>query len=108
MILRDYLAIDRTVLANETAFMSYVRTSLALIAAGVSLVKFFNEPIMQILGWAFVGAGSWLALYGYNRYRKVDQIMHQVKGDYIEHHVKTTKKSKILSAWSLGLFRRNS
>ncbi|HMR55279.1 MAG TPA: DUF202 domain-containing protein [Candidatus Doudnabacteria bacterium] len=107
MILRDYLAIDRTVLTNETAFMSYVRTSLALIAAGVSLVKFFNEPVMHILGWAFVGAGSWLALYGYSRYRKVDQLMHQVKGDYIEQQVKTHKKSKGLTDWTLSLFRRS-
>ncbi len=106
MILRDYLAIDRTVLTNETAFMSYVRTSLALIAAGVSLVKFFNEPMMHILGWAFVGAGSWLALYGYNRYRKVDTLMHQIKGDFVAEHLNSEKKKSSISGWMVQLFKR--
>jgi putative membrane protein len=107
MILRDYLAIDRTILTNEPAFMAYVRTSLALLAAGVSLVKFFNDPFMHILGWGFVGAGSLVAMYGYGRYRQVDNLMHQVKGDYIAEQAKTHKKRKGVTDWTIHLFRRN-
>ena len=94
MILRDYLAVDRTLLANETAFMAYVRTSLALIAAGVTLIKFFNDPLMQTLGWAFTGVGTIFVMYGYHHYHQVDKLMHQVKGDLIQEHLKTGKKSK--------------
>lgn len=107
MILRDYLAIDRTILTNETAFMSYVRTSLTLIAAGASLVKFFStNELMQVLGWMFIGVGGWFALYGYRRYRQVDELMHRVKGDYIEEHLK--KNKKVVPGWAMNIFRRNS
>ncbi len=108
MILRDYLAIDRTILTNETAFMAYVRTALALLAAGVSLIKFFNDPVMHVLGWAFMGIGTVLAMYGYHRYRQVDNLMHKVKGDLIEEHLKGTKKMKEVSNWALRLFRKNN
>lgn len=108
MILRDYLAIDRTVLTNETAFMAYIRTALALLAAGVSLVKFFNDPVMNALGWAFMGIGTVLAMYGYHRYRQIDALMHRVKGDMIEEHMKASKKSKNMSDWALKLFRKNT
>lgn len=107
MILRDYLAIDRTILTNESAFMAYIRTALALLAAGVSLIKFFNDPVMHVLGWAFMGIGSVLAMYGYHRYHQIDNLMHKVKGDYIEQQLKTHKKSKGLTSWALNLFRRS-
>lgn len=108
MILRDYLAIDRTILANETSFMSYVRTSLTLIAAGATLIKFFNNnELMQILGWAFIGVGGWFAFYGYRRYRQVDKLMHQVKGDYINEHLKKTKKHSEAWKWTMNLLRRS-
>ncbi|MDQ3018724.1 MAG: DUF202 domain-containing protein [bacterium] len=94
MILRDYLAVDRTMLANETSFMSYVRTALTLIAAGATLIKFFNDnPLFQTLGWAFVLVGGWLVIHGYNRFRKVDTVLHKIKGEYIERSSKL-KSSK--------------
>jgi putative membrane protein len=105
-ILRDYLAIDRTILANETSFMSYVRTALTLIAAGATVIKFFDNPAMQILGWAFVIVGGWLAFHGYNRYRQVDNIMHKVKGDYSALHTKHASKYKGVLSWPVKLFKR--
>lgn len=106
MILRDYLAIDRTIMTNETSFMAYVRTALALIAAGVSLVKFFNDPVMHVLGWAFVGVGSWIAIFGYHRYRQIDTLMHKVKGDFVAEHLEKNKRRKSVSNWILHLIKR--
>jgi putative membrane protein len=91
MILRDYLAVDRTILANENSFMSYIRTALTLIAVGVSLIKFFDNPIMAVLGWVFVSVGGWLAAYGLNRYRRVDNVLHRIKGEYIEKSRKVSR-----------------
>lgn len=107
MILRDYLAIDRTILANETAYMSYVRTSLTLIAAGATLLKFFTSEYSQALGWTFIGIGGWLAFHGYRRYNKVDMIMHQVKGDYINQHLENTKKNSDAHSWIMRLLGKN-
>lgn len=39
MILRDYLAVDRTLLANERTYLSYLRTSVSFIVAGLTLLK---------------------------------------------------------------------
>ncbi len=94
MILRDYLAVDRTIMTNEASFMSYVRTSLTLIATGAAMIKFFTEPTMQALGWGFIIMGGWLSIHGYQRYRQVDEILHRVKGDTIDRATKL-KKSRI-------------
>ncbi|MDD2749769.1 DUF202 domain-containing protein [Acidithiobacillus sp.] len=34
-ILRDWLALDRTILANERTILSFTRTALVLILAGI-------------------------------------------------------------------------
>lgn len=94
MILRDYLAVDRTMMANETSFMSYIRTALTMIAAGATLIKFFNEPTMQALGWGFIVIGGWLAIHGYNRFRQIDIVLHKVKGETM-HRAQKLKKSRI-------------
>lgn len=45
-ILRDWLALDRTVLANERTFLAYTRTSLTLVLAGLTGIKRY----LQMLG----------------------------------------------------------
>ncbi len=105
MILRDYLAVDRTIMTNETSFMSYVRTALTLIATGAAMIKFFSEPTLQALGWAFIVVGGWLAIHGYQRYRQVDEILHRVKGETV-HRAKRLKKSKIGATLKFILGRR--
>lgn len=103
MILRDYLAVDRTMMANETSFMSYIRTALTLVAVGATLVKFFAQQLdMEILGMAFIVIGGWLAFYGYMRFRQVDKIMLKVKGETLARAGKV-KKSKKFWGSALGL-----
>jgi putative membrane protein len=50
MILRDYLAADRTVLANERTFMAFIRTAIAVAAAGASLMHFFDSGVTMVGG----------------------------------------------------------
>ena len=104
MILRDYLAVDRTMMTNETSFMSYIRTALTLIAAGATMIKFFTEPTMQVLGWSFIIIGGWLAIHGYNKFKKIDIILHKVKGDTL-HRAKKLKISKLGAAMRFILGR---
>lgn len=106
MILRDYLAVDRTMMANETSFMSYIRTALTLVAAGGTLIKIFgNDASTQVLGWGFIVIGGMLALYGYHRFRQIDIILHKVKGETLER-VKKVKKTKRFWGSALGLILR--
>ena len=50
LILRDELAIDRTLLANERTLMAYLRSGVALLIAGATIMHFSAE------GW-FWAAG---------------------------------------------------
>lgn len=105
MILRDYLAVDRTMMTNETSFMSYVRTSLTLIAAGATLIKFFHDPYVGWLGWGFIIVGGWLSIHGYQRYRQIDEVLHKVKGETMSRATKL-KKNKIGATLKFILGRR--
>lgn len=107
MILRDYLAVDRTILANETSFMSYIRTALALIAAGASLIKFFTDPFTAVLGWSFIGVGAWLAVHGLRRYQRIDEVLHKIKGEYVEESKKVSRGKGWIALALRTLHRRD-
>ena len=70
-ILRDWLALDRTVLANERTFLAYGRTSLGLFLAGVTLIKVFKSDLAIGTGWAFVVTAVAVFIYGFRRFRKM-------------------------------------
>ncbi len=106
MILRDYLAVDRTILANEASFMSYIRTALTLIAAGATMIKFFDNLLMAVLGWTFIGVGAWLAFYGLHRYQHVDDVLHKIKGEYVEQSKKVSRGKGWIAIAMRALHRR--
>lgn len=54
LILREKLAIERTDMANDRTFLSYVRTSLYFAIAGItvdSLLKISYGRIIEIIFW---------------------------------------------------------
>lgn len=50
VILRDYLAIERTRLANERTLLSYIRSSLYLLLGGIAFIQLKNFPDFEYLG----------------------------------------------------------
>ncbi|MDA8231839.1 MAG: DUF202 domain-containing protein [Magnetospirillum sp.] len=71
-IVRDWLALDRTVLANERTFLAYGRTALGLILSGLTIVKLFNishDAVMS--GWGFVALGLLVFVVGVRRFLKM-------------------------------------
>ena len=87
MILRDYLATDRTILANERTFLAYIRTALAIFAVGASLILFFDYILAQIIGWIFVPAGFVTFIIGLLRYRKMKSFINKIhKGRALSSH----------------------
>ncbi|OGH08313.1 MAG: hypothetical protein A2171_03010 [Candidatus Levybacteria bacterium RBG_13_35_9] len=79
LILRDRLAIDRTILSNESTFLAYIRTSLALLAAGATLFHFFAEDYIQLLGMALIIIGLTVFILGYKRFKKMDKDIKRIK-----------------------------
>jgi putative membrane protein len=81
LILRDYLAADRTVLANERTYLAYIRTALALIIAGASALHFLESVWADFLGLALLLAGFLTLGIGSRRYlwfqRRIDTALHR-------------------------------
>lgn len=55
---------DQTRLANERTLLAYLRTALQFMVAGVSLVRFFGNRSVTILGWFLVAVGLLLPVIG--------------------------------------------
>ncbi len=79
LILRDYLAADRTAMSNERSILAYIRTALTLIVAGASAIKFFYEPGMKIIGVSLVASGILTLAIGIVHYHKFNQRLKDVK-----------------------------
>jgi len=72
MILRDQLALDRTVLANERTLLSYIRTFIGLVAAGVGIVKLFDgSDIYTVFGYLFIVVSPIFLVAGIRRYLRI-------------------------------------
>lgn len=79
---RDNLAMERTKLANERTLLAYSRTAMALVLAGLSFIKFFEDPIYKTIGAGFIPIGIAIGIVGYRRYcKKQDRISNHTK-DY--------------------------
>ncbi len=81
LILRDLLAADRTELANETTFLAYVRTSFALLLAGVSLWQFFQSNLGIITGTFFLFSSAVLLVIGYRRYKAMEEKIYSIRSE---------------------------
>ena len=68
LILRDQLAIDRTILANERTFLAYCRTCLAVIITGVVSLRFFESLFSEIFGLVIICLGLLVGVVGTWRY----------------------------------------
>jgi len=79
LILRDHLAIDRTVLSNESTFLAYIRTSLAVIAAGGTLIHFFSEFYIKLFGAFLIVCGVFIFVWGYRRFKKMDKEIKLIR-----------------------------
>lgn len=81
LILRDYLAADRTLLAVDRTFLSYIRTALTLFVAGVSFIKFFDSWLIQAIGWLLIPCGVITFVVGLRRCLKMGTLLGNLVGD---------------------------
>ena len=71
LILRDYLAIERTKLANERTFLSYIRASLYMLMAGLGLteIEFFKH--LEFAGYTAFAVSFGFLIVGIYRFFQV-------------------------------------
>ena len=82
LILRDHLAADRTILANERTFLAYIRTALTLFVAGLSFVHFdiMNSLLIDgIIGGILMLIGAITFFLGLYRYHNMKTLIREIK-----------------------------
>ena len=85
LILRERLAIQRTILANQSTFLAFLRTSMYFLIAGLSLknvLKIENSIIIEIVLFSVTGIILLIGLVNYFKHKK--SILENKKniGDY--------------------------
>lgn len=83
LILRDELAVDRTRLANERTLLAYLRSAMALVIAGATIMHFSNEGWFWLLGLMCLPLGAFTAGIGVLRYRKMERAISVVRGKLV-------------------------
>lgn len=77
IILRDYLALERTTLANERTLFAYIRTSLYLLIGGIGLLKLQDFSNMRWLGKSAIVISCILIVYGLIRFFLLRNKLHR-------------------------------
>ena len=75
--LRDHLAADRTIQANERTLLSYVRTALTMFVAGITFVRFFGSQTYVTIGYGFIPVSIAIMITGIYRYNRMRKVIKQ-------------------------------
>jgi len=85
LILRDELAIDRTLLANERTLLSYVRSGLAAVVGGITFLHFPQNGVLMYMGVALIPLGIAMVGVGYQRYASMRRSIEKVRRKLSTH-----------------------
>ena len=91
IILRDFLALERTTLANERTLFSYIRTSLYLILGGIGIVQLEDFENIKWLGYFSFGLSAILIVFGLLRFFKLRKKLQKY---YDEDELKKMEEQK--------------
>jgi putative membrane protein len=89
LILRDYLALDRTHLANERTLLAYIRTALMMLISGITLIKLFQGQatvvfsgyLMFSVSLIVLGIGAWRFFKMRRRIIRAEIVSTTVQGN---------------------------
>jgi len=92
LVLREYLAIERTKLANETTLLAYIRTGLYFLVAGSTIGHLVNTEFWKIVGTPLIVIGLIIMLLGVIRYFRLRKSIEASKkniGNSLEVFIKS-------------------
>jgi len=89
IILRDYLALERTKLANERTLLSYIRSALYLLLGGIAIIQLEGFESIRFLGHFSLGLTVFLVVVGVYRFRSLNR---KLRGFYQQIEEVTGKK----------------
>ncbi len=91
LILREKLALQRTVMANQTTLLSFIRTSLYFLVAGLSLkslLKLDNSLLFQITFYVVSFSTMVIGVYNYFKQKRLIQNSEIHIGNYKTNYLK--------------------
>lgn len=80
LILRDELAIDRTLLANERTLLAYLRSGVALLIAGATMIHFSQHDWFMAVGVTCIPLGLACTVFGLIRFVTVRRNIRLIRG----------------------------
>lgn len=81
LIVRDYLARQRTSLANERTLLAYIRTALYFLVSGTALFEVNNLSHISDLGYLAFGLSLGFLVIGLVSYFRIKKKLR--KGNYM-------------------------
>jgi putative membrane protein len=85
LILRERLALQRTILANQSTFLAFLRTSMYFFIAGLSLESLLKIENSYIIEW-FLFISSFvifcIGVFNYFKHKKMISDNEKHIGDY--------------------------
>jgi putative membrane protein len=86
IILRDYLALERTRLANERTLLAYSRTSLYMLLGGIAFLQLEEFRRIQWVGYIALLLSIILVIIGIFRYFQIkSRLVHYYEWDKKEN-----------------------
>jgi putative membrane protein len=66
-------------LANERTLLAYLRSGMALVIAGVTIIHFSQEGWFQMIGICCIPIGLVVGIIGIQRYRKMNRSISLIR-----------------------------
>lgn len=79
LVLREYLAIERTKLANERTLLTYIRTGLYFLVAGSTLGHLIDTAFWNMMGMPIIIVGAIITVLGLIRFYRVARLIERSK-----------------------------
>lgn len=80
--IRDQMAKQRTIFANERTLMAYLRTAMTISVGGFFAVKLSDDLYLEVLGGILIPIGVILGIYSFVRYRYKQKIIEGHHSEY--------------------------
>jgi putative membrane protein len=94
LVLREFLAVERTKLVNETTLLAYIRTGLYFLVAGSTLGQLVNTDFWKLVGDPLVAIGVAIMVVGVIRYFRLRKVIDESRkniGESSDAFVKSVK-----------------
>lgn len=94
IILRDFLSLERTKLANERTLLSYIRASLYLLLGGIAFLQLKGFYSIKWIGYLALFLSAAFIVIGIYRYLHLNKRLEDYYREYKAQEAKEVQKEE--------------